>query len=125
LAEVGGAAGGLLVPEIVLPKSVIRSDKLKLIVPVPAVFTVFPDASVVVVGGRIVVVGFAAVVAVVVDFAVVAVVAPVAGFATVVVVVVGVVEKLGLVPLYPVHVFPNCALTALVSTSTFPRYEPL
>jgi hypothetical protein len=118
LAEVGGAAGGLLVPEIVLPKSVIRSDKLKLIVPVPAVFTVFPDASVVVVGGRIVVVGFAVAAAV-------AVVAPVAGFATVVVVVVGVVEKLGLVPLYPVHVFPNCALTALVSTSTFPRYEPL
>ena len=55
---VRGAPGGLLVPEIVLPKSVIRSDKLKLIVPVPAVFTVFPDASVVVVGGRIVVVGF-------------------------------------------------------------------
>ena len=122
----GGAAGGLLVPEIVLPKSVIRSDKLKLIVPVPAVFTVFPDASVVVVGGRIVVVaaaGFAVVAVVAVVAA--AVVAPVAGFAAVVVVVVGVVEKLGLVPLYPVHVFPNCALTALVSTSTFPRYEPL
>ena len=107
---VRGAPGGLLVPEIVLPKSVIRSDKLKLIVPVPGVFTVFPDASVVVVGGRIVVVGLAAVV----PAAVV-----VAGFAAVV------VEKLGLVPLYPVHVLPNCALTALVSTSTFPRYEPL
>jgi fatty acid desaturase len=119
LAEVGGAAGGLLVPEIVLPKSVIRSDKLKLIVPVPAVFTVAPDASVVVVGGRIVVVGFVAVVAVVAVAAAVVV----AGFAAFV--VVGVVEKLGLVPLYPVHVFPNCALTALVSTSTFPRYEPL
>ena len=106
-----------------LPKSVIRSDKLKLIVPVPAVFTVFPDASVVVVGGRIVVVGLAAVVPVVVPAAVVpvvvVVVAAVAGFAAVV------VEKLGLVPLYPVHVLPNCALTALVSTSTFPRYEPL
>ena len=105
-----------------LPKSVIRSDKLKLIVPVPAVFTVFPDASVVVVGGRIVVMGLAAVVPVVVPAAVpvvVVVVAAVAGFAAVV------VEKLGLVPLYPVHVLPNCALTALVSTSTFPRYEPL
>ena len=122
MVGVRGAPGGLLVPEIVLPKSVIRSDKLKLIVPVPAVFTVFPDASVVVVGGRIVVMGLAAVVPVVVPAAVpvvVVVVAAVAGFAAVV------VEKLGLVPLYPVHVLPNCALTALVSTSTFPRYEPL
>jgi len=95
-----GAPGGLLVPEIVLPKSVIRSDKLKLIVPVPAVFTVAPDASVVVVGGRIVVAGLVAVVA-------------------------SAVVVVGVVPVYPVHVFPNCELTALVSTSTFPRYEPL
>jgi hypothetical protein len=117
LAGVRGTPGGLLVPEIVLPKSVIRSDKLKLIVPVPAVFTVFPDASVVVVGGRIVVVGLAAVAAAVVAAAVVVVVVGV--------VVVGVVVKLGVFPEYPVHVLPNCELTALVSTPTFPRYEPL
>jgi hypothetical protein len=110
-----GTPGGLLVPEIVLPKSVIRSDKLKLIVPVPAVFTVFPDASVVVVGGRIVVAGLVAVVAAAVVAAAVVAAA---------VVVVGVVV-VGVVPVYPVHVLPNCELTALVSTPTFPRYEPL
>jgi hypothetical protein len=79
LAGVGGvrgAEGGALVPEIVLPKSVIRSDKLKLIVPVPTVLTEFPDASDVVVGGRIVVaaVVVAAVVVAVVPAAVPAVV---------------------------------------------------
>jgi hypothetical protein len=115
------AAGGALVPVGVLPKSVIKSARLRLMVPVPRVVTAFPEASTVfpeasllvafVVGGRIVLV-----VPVVPVVAVIPVVAVVPGVAPV-----PVVPKVGLVPEYPPHRFPNCALIPLGLNPTFPR----
>jgi hypothetical protein len=119
LFEGGVAAGGALVPVAVLPKRVIKSARLRLMVPEPRVVTTFPEASTAfpeasrvvdafVVGGRIVLV----VPAPVVPVAAVVAAAPV-------------VPKVGVVPEYPPHRFPNCELIPLVSTPTFPRYEPL
>jgi hypothetical protein len=101
----GGVAsgGGALVPVAVLPNNVIKSARLRLMVPEPRVVTAFPEAStafpeasrvvvVFVVGGRIVLV-------------VPGVVVP-----GVVVVVVPVFSKIGMVPEYPPHILPNCEL---------------
>jgi len=110
------AAGGALVPVAVLPKSVIRSERLRLIIPELGLFTVFPEASV----------GFPEASRVVVVVLVVFVVGGrIVAAALVPVVAVVPVTKVGVVPEYPPYILPNCELIAAVSTPTFPKYEPV